>query len=206
MRIGLLAFLLVCIAPWASGCMAGDPAGEGRAPAPEIHMPPAPSAPVPLAKLLDSLHLRADRIWLHVDKSDRTFRVLVDSTELKRYPCVLGEHPVGDKMRQGDRRTPEGTFTFRSKRKHDKWHVFIWIDYPNAESWRRFKQRKADGEIPANADIGGEVGIHGVPEGMDRWIEQGVDWTWGCIALRNADVDEIYPYITPQRTRLVIVP
>ena len=46
----------------------------------------------------------------------------------------------------------------------------------------------------------------GVPAGMDHWIQQGTDWTWGCIALRNADLDEIFPLIQLQRTRLDIVP
>lgn len=203
MRIGLFAFLL---GSFFTACASGQ-AGDATVPAAAAAAPvPAVATDVPLVRLLDSLHIPASRLWLHVDKSERVMHVMADTTELKRYPCVLGENPVGDKMRQGDRRTPEGTFTFRSKRRHDRWHVFIWIDYPNAESWRRFKARQASGEVPANADIGGEVGIHGVPDGKDHWIDQGADWTWGCIALRNADVDEIYPYITPQRTRLVIEP
>ena len=109
-------------------------------------------------------------------------------------------------FQQGDRKTPEGTFTFRSKRVHAKWHKFIWVDYPNAESWRRFRERQRSGSIGAKADIGGEIGIHGVPEGMDHWIDAGEDWTWGCIALKNADVDEIYRYILPSRTSMTIVP
>lgn len=162
--------------------------------------------PVPLGRIVDSLRIKPAELWLEVDKSERVFRVMHDTTELKRYVCVLGEDPVGDKRMQGDRRTPEGTFTFRSKRRPHQWHVFIWIDYPNAESRRRFQERKRTGEIPANADIGGEVGIHGVPEGKDEWIVSGQDWTWGCIALTNADVDEIYPYIQPMRTIIRIIP
>lgn len=167
---------------------------------------PASAPTISLARLLDSLHLDPTTMRFHVDKSERIFEVLVNDTLRKSYPCVLGEKPVGDKYYQGDRRTPEGTFTFRSKRVHDQWHKFIWVDYPNAESWRRYKARQAKGEIPAGKDIGGEIGIHGVPDGMDHWVDQAQDWTWGCIALRNADVDEIYPYIRPQRTLMEIVP
>lgn len=141
-----------------------------------------------------------------VDKSDRLFMVYVGDSLLKTYPCVLGEQPLGDKFYQGDRRTPEGSFTFRSKRVHAQWHKFIWIDYPNAESWRKFRDRQRSGAIPAGKDIGGEIGIHGVPDGMDHWIDAGADWTWGCIALRNADVDEIYPFIVPKRTMITIRP
>ncbi len=160
----------------------------------------------PLATLIDSLHVDARKVRFHVDKSERRFRVYVGDSLLKTYPCVLGERPVGDKFHQGDRKTPEGTYTFRSKRIHASWHTFIWVDYPNAESYRRYKERKAHGAIPAGKDIGGEIGIHGVPDGMDHWIDAGADWTWGCIALKNADVDEIYPYIIPQKTVMEIVP
>lgn len=161
---------------------------------------------VPLGALIDSLHLDPKSTRFLVDKSDRTFQVFVSDSLLRTYRCVLGEKPVGDKMHQGDRRTPEGEFTFRSKRVHDKWHKFIWVDYPNNESRRRYAQRKRQGLIPTGKDIGGEIGIHGVPDGMDHWIDQGSDWTWGCIALKNADVDEIYPFIIPRRTILNIVP
>jgi murein L,D-transpeptidase YafK len=163
--------------------------------------------------LVDSLRLSPTTIRFRVDKSERVFYVHATlpgsagrDTVLKQYPCVLGEDPVGDKFMQGDRKTPEGTFTFRGKRVHDRWHKFIWVDYPNEESWRRFKERQALGVIPAGKDIGGEIGIHGVPDGMDAWIVQGVDWTWGCIALRNADVDEIYPFVRPQHTLITIEP
>lgn len=159
-----------------------------------------------MAALLEGPGLDADQLHFKVEKSRRTFAVMAGGTVLKTYPCVLGEVPEGDKMMQGDRRTPEGTFGIRSKRMHDKWHAFVWIDYPNAESRRRFAERKRNGLIPANADIGGEIGIHGVPQGMDHWIDAGVDWTWGCIALRNTDLDEVYPYITAGTTKITIVP
>jgi murein L,D-transpeptidase YafK len=165
-----------------------------------------PPRQVSLDRLLDSLHIPPSSVHFYVDKSERRFDVLAEDTVLCSYPCVLGEQPVGDKAYQGDRRTPEGVFTFRSKRVHAQWHKFIWVDYPNAESWRRYRQRKAAGLIPAGKDIGGEIGIHGVPDGMEHWITQGSDWTWGCIALRNTDVDEVYSVIVPGRTRMEVVP
>lgn len=200
-----IPFPFILLVPLLGSCQAVAPADALRVS--EVAAPPAPAAmDLPLGALLDSLHLDAKTIRFHVDKSDRTFDVYADDSLLKTYPCVLGERPVGDKFHQGDRKTPEGTFTFRSKRVHDAWHKFIWVDYPNAESWRRFNERKAQGLIPAGKDIGGEIGIHGVPDGYDRWIDAGQDWTWGCIALKNADVDEIYPYIRPEKTVMVIDP
>ena len=161
---------------------------------------------VPLSTQVDSLGIAAGDIHFQVHKSERRFDVVAGDHVLKSYPCVLGEVPEGDKMMQGDRKTPEGVFGIRSKRKHDKWHAFVWVDYPNAESRRRFAERKRTGVIPASADIGGEIGIHGVPEGMDHWIDAGVDWTWGCIALKNPDLDEIYPFIQAGGTTITIVP
>lgn len=160
----------------------------------------------PLARLIDSLHVDRATIAFKVDKSERRFHVYAGERLLKTYPCVLGEKPVGDKFHQGDRKTPEGSFGFRGKRVHAQWHKFIWVDYPNDESWRRYKERKAEGLIPRGKDIGGEIGIHGVPDGMDHWIDAGEDWTFGCIALKNADVDEIYPLIRIGATTITIVP
>ncbi len=165
---------------------------------------------VELARLVDSLRIEPASIRFVVDKSERAFRVMGrvdgDEQELRKFPCVLGENAVGDKFHQGDKRTPEGVFTFRSKRVHDQWHKFIWVDYPNAESWRRYKERQRAGAIPRGKDIGGEIGIHGVPDGLDHWVTMGVDWTFGCIALRNADVDAIYPYVRPRSTTITIEP
>ncbi|HNU56907.1 MAG TPA: L,D-transpeptidase family protein [Flavobacteriales bacterium] len=162
--------------------------------------------PMRLAAQMDSLGIAAKDIQFVVDKSERRFDVIAGDRVLRTYPCVLGEVPEGDKMIQGDRKTPEGVFGIRSKRLHAKWHAFVWVDYPNAESRRRFAERKRNGTIPATADIGGEIGIHGVPEGMDHWIDMGADWTWGCIALKNPDLDEIFPYIQAGGTTITIVP
>lgn len=199
------AALAIAFVPLVAGCQSEAHAGSAAPGTSEADVVP-PKPPLPLAKLIDSLHLDANTIRFHVDKSERKFHVFVNDSLLKTYPCVLGEKPLGDKFHQGDRKTPEGTFTFRSKRVHNAWHKFIWVDYPNAESWRRYNERKARGLIPAGKDIGGEIGIHGVPDGYDHWIDAGQDWTWGCIALRNADVDEIYPYIRPEKTVMVIEP
>ncbi|HRH38796.1 MAG TPA: L,D-transpeptidase [Flavobacteriales bacterium] len=194
-----LFFLL----PFFAACQfSGDPG----IPATEVDRIDVPAGSVALAHLMDSLHLDPRSIRFHVDKSEHRFDVIINDAVRKSYRCVLGEKPVGDKLHQGDRKTPEGEFTFRSKRAHDQWYKFIWVDYPNDESWRRYRERQREGLIPAGKDIGGEIGIHGVPDGMDHWIDAEADWTWGCISLKNADVDEIYPYIIPKRTTILITP
>lgn len=161
---------------------------------------------LPLRALLNSLGIGVDELAIHVDKSERRLCLQHDDAIIRCYDVVLGGSPEGDKRMQGDQRTPEGTFTFRDKYPHREWHRFAWIDYPNEESRRRFQARRAAGEIPADARIGGEVGIHGVPVGMDMLIATGVDWTLGCIAMRNEDLDEVYDIILPGRTIVHIGP
>ncbi|MFT5618326.1 MAG: lipoprotein-anchoring transpeptidase ErfK/SrfK, partial [Arenicella sp.] len=78
---------------------------------------------------------------------------------------------------------------------HKSWAKFLWLDYPNKESWKKHRQAKANGTIPQNATIGGEIGIHGVPEGYDHAIAQKQNWTLGCISLTRPAINEIYNYV-----------
>lgn len=138
-----------------------------------------------------------------IDKSDFQLHVYVADTIVKSYSVVLGGNPVDDKLQQGDECTPEGTFKMRSKYPHKSWSKFIWINYPTADSWKKHKKAKADGIIPKEAKIGGEIGIHGVPKGTDYMIKDGVNWTLGCISLTNEDINELYPLIT-NKTNITI--
>lgn len=148
----------------------------------------------------DTLHTR-----ILIDKSDRSLKLFQHDRLLRCYPVVLGFDPVHDKRMEGDGCTPEGKFGVRSKYPHAKWSKFIWIDYPNAASWQKFNANVAGGKLPAGATIGGEVGIHGVPEGMDALVTEHKDWTLGCISLTRKHVDELYEYVG-MTTRIEIVP
>ncbi len=147
-------------------------------------------------KPLSELLAKTTPISIKIDKSDYKLMVYTSDTLVKSYPVVFGFNAVDDKQKEGDGKTPEGTFKIRDKYPHNKWNKFIWIDYPNETSWKKFNQLKSEGVIKEGETIGGEIGIHGVPEGRDALIENRINWTLGCIALKNNDVDEIYPYIT----------
>lgn len=149
----------------------------------------------PLTKLVDSLANHENNISVRIDKSDYTLSILADTILLKEYPVVLGGNPTDDKLMEGDQCTPEGIFYMVSKYPHKNWTKFIWINYPTDGSWKKHNQAKKDGTIPSDAKIGGEIGIHGVPGGMDQYIDLQYNWTLGCISLKNKDVNEIYPYI-----------
>lgn len=149
-----------------------------------------------LSELIRSNHAEASRISVLIDKSEYKLSVRIDSVILKEYPVVFGKDEINDKLMQGDKCTPEGYFKIISKYPHKSWSKFIWLNYPNEESWKKHNAAIISGKIPGEAEIGGEVGIHGVPKGMDYMIDARYNWTLGCISMKNRDVDEIYPYIS----------
>ena len=148
-----------------------------------------------LKSLIDSLKIDVKTIRILIVKSKYELSVWSDTIELRKYPVVFGTNPVDDKLREGDRCTPEGEFKIRSKYPHKSWSKFIWIDYPNAASRAKHNDAIKNGLIPADSKIGGEVGIHGVPNNCDYVIDQRQNWTWGCISLKNKDIDELYDVV-----------
>ncbi len=148
-----------------------------------------------LGSIMDSLHLTKNDTWIYIDKSDFILLLKHDTVTLKSYPMVLGKNPTADKNRQGDNCTPEGIFHLRDLYPHKSWSKFLWIDYPTAESYKKHEAAKKEGKIAATANIGGEIGIHGVPDGTDYMIDENMNWTAGCISLKNAHIDEIYEFV-----------
>lgn len=151
-----------------------------------------------LVRLVDSLQLNKNKIAVHIYKTAYKMKIKYDTLTLKTYPCVFGFNARDDKLKQGDGCTPEGKFGIRAKYPHSKWSKFIWIDYPNAGSWTKHKAAKKKGTIGVKESIGGEVGIHGVPEGYDYAIDERQNWTLGCISLKTKDIDELYAILGPK--------
>jgi len=141
--------------------------------------------------------LPVGRVYIVIDKSDYELNVYDEKGWYATYPVVFGNNNLEDKKMEGDRKTPEGVFRIVSKKIHDKWDRFIALDYPTKESYEKFRQRKESGEIPANARIGGEIGIHGTWPHDDYIIDRYKNWTMGCISMKNADVEDLYGYIQP---------
>lgn len=143
------------------------------------------------------------QISIVIDKSDYELSVYDDKGWYATYPVVFGNNSLGDKKMQGDKNTPEGTFYIIAKRVHNKWCRFLTLDYPNEESRTKFNQRKQRGEIPANASIGGGIGIHGTWPHDDYMIDRYKNWTEGCISMKNDEVIELYNY-TANGTKVTI--
>lgn len=120
-----------------------------------------------------------------VDKSARQLQLLSAGEVIKIYPIALGGNPVGHKQQQGDKRTPSGTYTLDYKNEKSKFYRSIHISYPNAADKARAKS------LGVNA--GGDIMIHGQKNGFGHLaaITQQRNWTDGCIAVRNDEMDEI---------------
>src|SRR5678815_478481 len=142
-------------------------------------------------------------VYILIDKSDYELSLYDELGWYATYPVVFGNSSLSDKKMEGDKNTPEGTFHIVSKRIHDKWDRFMALDYPTEESRQKFNQRKQRGEIPADARIGGGVGIHGTWPHEDFVVDRYKNWTMGCISMKRSDVEEIYQF-TPAGTKVVI--
>jgi murein L,D-transpeptidase YafK len=127
-----------------------------------------------------------------VDKSDYELTLFDTEKWLVIYPVVFGNNDQGDKMIEGDRKTPEGSFTIISKRVHEKWDRMMMLNYPTQESYEKFNRRKASGVLPSNARIGGSIGIHGTWPKNDEVIDKTKNWTLGCVSMKNEDVEDLY--------------
>ena len=146
----------------------------------------------------------ANDFYIVIEKHKYEMNVYdVDGNWLITYPVVFGNKDLGDKMMQGDRKTPEGVFHVSSKRIHEKWNRFLTLDYPNEESYQKFNERKAAGIIPVNAQIGGEIGIHGTWPHEEFAIDQYQNWTLGCVSTKNSYIQELYKNI-PVGTKVII--
>ena len=127
---------------------------------------------------------RADKVL--VLKSERTLELIDHGKVLKKYKVALGSAPLGKKETRGDHKTPEGLYILDRRNEHSQFHRSLHISYPNAED---SEQARKSGVAP-----GGDVMLHGLPNGYG-WIGRRHrlrDWTDGCIAVTNEEVDEIW--------------
>lgn len=140
---------------------------------------------------------RADRVL--VDKSGRTLALLRGGRTLKTYRVSLGGSPEGHKRREGDERTPEGRYLLDYRNPNSAAHLALHVSYPDSADVARAAARG----VPP----GGMIMIHGIWNGlgwigrMHRWV----DWTDGCIAVTNREMDEIWRAV-PTGTPIEIRP
>lgn len=200
-----LALLLACVAaPAESAPLAGAPPVDPPAAALVLEEAPlVASDPGTLRERATTLGLAwpLAGLRLEVDKSRRLLAVYAGEVLVKRYRVGLGD-PEGDKERQGDRRTPEGSMTIVTRNAASQFHKFLGVSYPTAEDATRglrdglitraqaeaIRAAEAAGRRPPwETRLGGTVGIHGGGGS--------VDWTLGCIAVTDEEIDELWEVV-----------
>lgn len=154
------------------------------------------------ARLADSANLRTWRRWadltidesrqmgdsvILVDKLRRRVTIYRDGQPVVRFPAELGANGLCRKEHAGDRATPEGMYRVVEIKEapHTKFYKALLLNYPNDEDRMRFALGQRRGEISARAGIGGLIEIHGAGG-------EGRDWTDGCIALTNEDMNRLF--------------
>jgi murein L,D-transpeptidase YafK len=133
--------------------------------------------------------LKADLVL--VKKSERKLVLLRDGQIFREFKVALGSRPAGHKQYRGDDRTPEGRYWLDYKRSESNFYKAIHISYPNASDLSRARA--------LGVDPGGSIMIHGFPNNNREPPElaQRYNWTSGCIAVTNAEMDEIWASVEP---------
>ena len=124
-----------------------------------------------------------DRIL--IEKSTRRLMLISQGEVLKSYKIALGGNPIGPKERQGDNKTPEGTYVIDTRNRDSRFHLSLRISYPNERDKIRAKE--------LGVSPGGDIMIHGIKNGFS-WVgdaHTGIDWTKGCIAVTDQEIEEI---------------
>ena len=135
--------------------------------------------------------LQATRIVVH--KARREMILLSGESILRQYRIALGPNPTEHKLQEGDGRTPEGSYVIDYRNSRSKYHLSLHISYPDANDIARAQD--------AGVDPGGDIMIHGLKDSTPT----AGDWTQGCIAVTNQEMDEIWNLV-PDGTPIVIEP
>jgi murein L,D-transpeptidase YafK len=121
-----------------------------------------------------------------VIKSEKRMYLVKKDVRYREYRISLGANPKGHKQKQGDERTPEGHYLLDYKNPNSSYYKSIHISYPNSEDLEAARNK--------GWDPGGDIMIHGQPNGYG-WmgiVSQFYDWTDGCIAVSNSEMEEIW--------------
>lgn len=124
-----------------------------------------------------------------IDKSERSLTLVNGDRPVRTYTVALGAAPKGPKRFEGDERTPEGVYTIDFRNDNSAFHLALRISYPNEADRMR--------ALEAGLDPGGQIMIHGLKNGQGWLGERHLsdDWTDGCIAVTNAEIEEIWSLV-----------
>ncbi len=144
-----------------------------------------------------SVNTVADKVV--VNKSKRELLLFKRGIAARTYRVALGRNPAGAKEREGDGKTPEGLYTIVGRNAKSSFHRSLRISYPSNLDRERARR--------AGVGTGGDIMIHGLPNGQGRIgaAHRAMDWTEGCIAVTNEEIEEIWRLV-PDGTPVQINP
>lgn len=126
-----------------------------------------------------------------VEKAKRRLYLLSGGDIVRTYRISLGKAPSGAKEREGDNRTPEGDYYITAHNPHSSYHLSLRISYPTPEQIKKAKEN--------GYSAGGDIMIHGFPNKAPKTIfdiwHKAKDWTAGCIAVTDEEIEEIYELV-----------
>ena len=194
----LFILTLLSVVLMTMGCQAGS--AERKAKAADVSAKAPANQP---GERRGTLQLPLANPKIVVKKSQRQLLLFAGDKLLRTYHIGLGSSPSGDKVREGDRRTPEGDFYIFTKNDKSAYYLSLGISYPNALHAERGLRDglitraqyeaitgalRAKKRPPQNTLLGGDIYIHG--NGAQS------DWTWGCVALENEDIRELFEVVS----------
>jgi len=125
-----------------------------------------------------------------VEKAIRKMTLMSKKQVIATYDIGLGFNPVGDKEKEGDGKTPEGRYQIIAKNHKSKYHLSLKISYPDKQDVLNARKRQLS--------LGDDIMIHGYPNVYPDWLGNMIlkskDWTQGCIALSNDEVEQLWSY------------
>jgi murein L,D-transpeptidase YafK len=136
---------------------------------------------------------------VEVFKAERRLELKLGDRLLKSYRVALGFAPQRHKEREGDGRTPEGSYTIDARNPRSAFHLSLRVAYPDGDAAARAAE--------LGVSPGGDIYIHGLPNGLRKlWTAHPRrDWTTGCVAVTDAEIREIWSLV-PTGARIVIHP
>ena len=189
-KFGKRAIVLGLLA-WLSACALNDPQESAPSLLASQTAPPGP--------------------WLLVDTKADTLSIMQGQKPIKVFrPIALGSSGAGVKSGRGDNRTPTGVFRIGWINDQSRFKTFIGLDYPNPDyaeralrehridrtTYERIRAAWLTGQTPPqNTPLGGQIGIHGVGMGDPRIHSAGINWTSGCVALDNSQIEALRPWV-----------
>lgn len=174
-----------------------------------------------IISLFSNITIASDEIELVVVRSEHQLSVMKNGVTLRTFKVAFGSGGKKAKLRSGDHTTPKGSYKISKIRDSSRFHMFMQLNYPNMNDAKRALKNHSitrmqyrdildahySGRLPPqNTALGGAIGLHGIgvetPDKIE--IHQIADWTQGCIAMRNHEMEELSRYIDVGTTISII--